>query len=82
MGISDMEYELGSTTSHPEIANKSKKPDDYFYPRPRKMTNGDAMAWSTFVTEAGVSESLPRLRQDAGWWFANLGRLEFFWWSP
>lgn len=35
------------------------------------MDNGDIIAWPTFVVEAGVSESLPRLRQDTSWWFAN-----------
>ncbi|GES58586.1 hypothetical protein ATEIFO6365_0004073700 [Aspergillus terreus] len=27
--------------------------------------------WPHFVIEAGVSESMPRLRADAAWWFSN-----------
>ncbi|GAB1211650.1 hypothetical protein ATERTT37_000774 [Aspergillus terreus] len=29
------------------------------------------VGWPYFVIEAGVSESMPRLRADAAWWFSN-----------
>lgn len=76
MGISANEYQFGTTTGHPAIAsNKLKHPDDCFYPGSRKVRNGDIVAWPTFVVEADVSESVPRLHQDATWWFANFGRM-------
>ncbi|RAK94879.1 uncharacterized protein BO80DRAFT_292504 [Aspergillus ibericus CBS 121593] len=30
-------------------------------------------SWPHFVIEAGVSESMPRLRQDAAWWISHSG---------
>lgn len=33
--------------------------------------NGQVTRWPTLAIETGVSESLPRLHQDAAWWFRN-----------
>ncbi|KAH8723424.1 hypothetical protein GQ44DRAFT_710252 [Phaeosphaeriaceae sp. PMI808] len=46
----------------------SKEADGAFKPgtlRPHKLD------WPTLVLEVGVSESLPRLRNDARWWLSN-----------
>jgi hypothetical protein len=48
----------------------SKEADGGFKPatlRPHKLD------WPTLVLEVGVSESLPRLRNDARWWLSNSG---------
>lgn len=45
---------------------KGKQPDDSFLPLTRQP-NG----WPTLVIESGIPESLPRLREDAKWWFEN-----------
>jgi hypothetical protein len=48
----------------------SKEADGAFKPgtlRPHKLD------WPTLVLEVGVSESLPRLRNDARWWLSNSG---------
>lgn len=72
MGVSRAAFQFGRTTTHPAVtSDKSKQPDDCIFPGPRKMVNAQIVAWPTFVVEAGVSESLPRLREDASWWFAN-----------
>ena len=72
MGVSRAAFQFGRTTTNPAVtSDKSKQPDDCIFPGPRKMANGQIVAWPTFVVGAGVSESLPRLRQDASWWFAN-----------
>lgn len=74
MGISRAGFQFGRTTTHPATVNeKSKQPDEsfFFFPGPRQMVNGEMVAWPTFVIEAGVMESLARLREDATWWFAN-----------
>src|SRR5438045_8118829 len=39
--------------------------------KPTILKNKDD--WPTLVLEAGLSESLPRLRIDAGWWLTNSG---------
>lgn len=47
-----------------EAPHSSKEGDSSFIPKPRNpMTD-----WPSIVFEAGISESLPRLRIDAGWW--------------
>lgn len=72
MGVSRAAFQFGRTTTHPALTNdKSKQPDDCIFPGPRKIVNGQIVAWPTFVVETAVSESLPWLRQDASWWFAN-----------
>ncbi|OJJ31599.1 hypothetical protein ASPWEDRAFT_176664 [Aspergillus wentii DTO 134E9] len=35
------------------------------------MPTGSTQGWPTLVIETGISESLPRLRNDANWWFNN-----------
>jgi hypothetical protein len=49
-------------------ATCSKEADGSFMPRFRNPHNND---WPTVVIEAGLSESIRRLRTDARWWFAN-----------
>jgi hypothetical protein len=34
-----------------------------------RWPSSTSLKWPTVVIETGVSESLPRLRQDARWWF-------------
>jgi hypothetical protein len=59
---------LGSTTFRG--TSTSKEADGAFKPatlRPHELD------WPTLVLEVGVSESLPRLRNDARWWLSNSG---------
>ncbi|ODM23269.1 hypothetical protein SI65_00858 [Aspergillus cristatus] len=44
--------------------DKGKQPDDSFLPLTRQPHG-----WPTLVIESGIPESLPRLREDAKWWF-------------
>lgn len=46
--------------------DKGKQPDDSFLPLTRQPDG-----WPTLVIESGLPESLPRLREDARWWFEN-----------
>lgn len=74
MGVPEQDFAWGRTTTHPGAAgNSSKQPDECFNPAPRLPSNGVLNGWPTLVIETGVSESLPRLRQDAIWWFNNSG---------
>ena len=63
---------LGSTIyTGPTV---SKKEGDSAFTNPALRPN--ATDWPTLVIEAGLSESMPRLRQDAAWWIGNsLGRV-------
>lgn len=44
--------------------DKGKQPDDSFLPLTRQPHG-----WPTLVIESGIPQSLPRLREDAKWWF-------------
>ena len=60
------------TTTHPgTYSRKGKQPDQCFWPVTRQPTGGQLREWPTLVIETGVSESLPKLREDALWWFQN-----------
>jgi hypothetical protein len=48
----------------------SSKEGDSIY-TPTRLRGGND--WPTLVWEAGLSESLPHLRIDAGWWLDNAG---------
>ena len=50
------------------ISSRRKEPDECLVPRTR-MPTWSTQGWPTMVIEAGVSESLPKLRNDANWWF-------------
>jgi hypothetical protein len=59
-------------THRPSMAaNKGKEADDCFIPPTRHATRNQPTGWPSLVIEAGVSESLTRLRYDARWWFEN-----------
>lgn len=52
------------------ISSRRKEPDECLVPSTRIPT-GSTQGWPTMVIETGVSESLPKLRNDADWWFNN-----------
>ncbi|CAI7565283.1 unnamed protein product [Penicillium viridicatum] len=61
---------VGSKTYKPAVG-KGKEGDQAFVP-PSRCSNGIRnVGRPTLVVETGVSESLPRLRQDAKKWFAD-----------
>jgi hypothetical protein len=49
---------------------KGKQGDQAFLPPSRCPSAQRAAGWPTLVIETGVSQSLPRLREDAKWWLA------------
>ncbi|EAW17080.1 uncharacterized protein NFIA_004360 [Aspergillus fischeri NRRL 181] len=51
--------------------NKGKEADDCFIPPTRQARGNQSTGWPSLVIDAGVSESLTRLREDARWWFEN-----------
>lgn len=53
-----------------DTATKGKQPDNAFVPSSRRTSMELSKRWPTLVIEAGVPESLPRLRLDAKDWFA------------
>lgn len=72
MGVPLLEIAWGTSTTHPgQSGDKGKQADQCLSPLPRQPVNGQVTGWPTLVIETGVSESLPRLRQDAAWWFRN-----------
>ncbi|CAG8890540.1 unnamed protein product [Penicillium egyptiacum] len=57
------------TSTYKPTAGAGKQGDQAFLP-PARCPNGlPSGSWPTFVIEAGVSESLSRLREDARGWF-------------
>lgn len=59
---------------------EGKSPDYSFLPLARfeKCAAGGQSPWPTMVIEAGSFESLPRLREEAKWWFHHsLGDVRF-----
>jgi hypothetical protein len=68
MGLPELSlWPCGSTTYH---ASGSSKEGDSTY-KPMCRTRGDD--WPVLVIEAGVSETLARLRTDADWWLTKSG---------
>ncbi|KAJ5123223.1 hypothetical protein N7448_009320 [Penicillium atrosanguineum] len=73
MGIRSVDRKWAMTTTYKPTASKGKQADQCFIPPCRRASPGQPVGWPTFVIETGVSESLPRLREDAQWWFNNSG---------
>ncbi|KAJ5682071.1 uncharacterized protein N7477_002011 [Penicillium maclennaniae] len=73
MGIPLVDRQWAMSTTYKPTASKGKQADQYFTPPCRSASPGQPIGWPTFVIETGVSESLPRLREDAKWWFNNSG---------
>lgn len=67
MGIDRFKLRSTATTRY-YGTNSAKEGDAGFRPMPERRRIDD---WPTFVIESGVSESLARLRIDAGWWLIN-----------
>ncbi|KAE8361225.1 hypothetical protein BDV27DRAFT_160897 [Aspergillus caelatus] len=61
----------GATRYRSHVGNKGKEGDQIFLPRHRQPVQGQIQDWPTLVIETGVSESLPKLQEDAKWWFNN-----------
>ncbi|CAI7661240.1 unnamed protein product [Penicillium discolor] len=66
MGLNE-QYRWGGATRY-ESPSRDKEGDQVFSPSTR-WPSSTMLQWPTVVVETGVSESLPRLRQDARWWF-------------
>ncbi|KAJ6104736.1 hypothetical protein N7523_011056 [Penicillium sp. IBT 18751x] len=73
MGFRSVDRKWAMTTTYKPTASKGKQADQCFIPPCRRASPGQPVGWPTFVIETGVSESLPRLREDAQWWFNNSG---------
>ena len=72
MSVPRDDRQWGQTTSNPgSVSTKAKQPDQCFYPGSRRPVYSQFQGYPTLVVETGVTESLPRLRGDALWWFAN-----------
>lgn len=69
MGISRSQLaDVGGTTYHGHFV--SKEADTAFKPLTHRPNPAD---WPIIVFEAGVSESLSQLKNDARWWLSNSG---------
>jgi hypothetical protein len=75
MGIRSIDRKWAATSTYKPTPTKGKQGDQAFIPPSRcpalQLPAPQLPAgWPTFVIETGVSESLPRLREDAKWWLA------------
>ncbi|OQE22815.1 hypothetical protein PENFLA_c012G09152 [Penicillium flavigenum] len=69
MGIRWSEMIWAGTSTYKPTAGAGKQGDQAFLP-PARCPNGlPSGSWPTFVIEAGVSQSISRLREDARRWF-------------
>ena len=68
MGVPLAEYAWRRATRYDGSSYAKKEPDECLVPGTR-MPTGSTQGWPTLVIETGVSESLPKLRNDANWWF-------------
>ena len=69
MGVPPDDYAWRRATSYTGfIFSRRKEPDECLVPRTR-MPTGSTQGWPTMVIKTAVSESLPKLRNDASWWF-------------
>jgi len=68
MGLENEFYYLGGTKF--QVRRASKEGDTAFKPLSMRPREAD---WPTIVIEAGWSESLRKLRQDAGFWLEDSG---------
>lgn len=57
------------TTTYSPGSGSGKQADDSVVPRSRLPHGSTPGGWPTVVVEMGVSESLPKLREDAVGWF-------------
>ncbi|KAI3201015.1 hypothetical protein DTO027I6_6118 [Penicillium roqueforti] len=72
MGLDSLSSRWMATTTYKPTANKGKQADQGFLPPSRRRpAPGLPPGWPTLAIETGLSESLPRLRQDALWWLSN-----------
>jgi hypothetical protein len=65
------EIKWTSTTMYKVTTNKGKQGDQTFLPLSRYSPHLQTCTWPTLVIETGVPQSLPRLRENAKWWFNN-----------
>ncbi|KAJ5919767.1 hypothetical protein N7454_009602 [Penicillium verhagenii] len=71
MGIRSFDRKLSMTTTYKRTPSKGKQANQCFMTLCRCASPGQPVGWPIFVVETGVVESLPRLREDARWWFDN-----------
>lgn len=72
MGVPITDFMMGGTTTHKRAGGqRAKMPDECLWPASREHGTDRPHGWPTLVIETGVAESLPRLEQDARWWFEN-----------
>ncbi|CAG8144493.1 unnamed protein product [Penicillium salamii] len=73
MGLSSVtcDFTFGGATRQTNGMYR-KEPDSSFFLGNPSATGGPVV-WPSLVLEAGISESLPQLRADAQWWYANSG---------
>ncbi|GFF30573.1 hypothetical protein IFM51744_01179 [Aspergillus udagawae] len=71
MGIHWTERRWIGATRYRPANNNGKEGDQAFTPPSRQVTQGQTRGWPTLVVEVGVSESMPKLRSDAKFWFNN-----------
>ncbi|KOS40132.1 hypothetical protein ACN38_g9013 [Penicillium nordicum] len=71
MGL-DEQYCWGGATRYKSLL-RDKEADQVFSPSSRWPSSTN-LQWPTMVVETGVAESLPRLRQNARWWFGASNR--------
>lgn len=72
IGIQRDEISFGMRTTHKLTGeSRGKQPVQCFWPFSRQPLPGQKPDWPTLVIETGVIESIPRLREDASWWFRN-----------
>lgn len=68
MGLNEY-YRWGGATRYKSTA-RGKEGEQVFSPAQR-WPSSDGLSWPTVVIETGVSESLPKLVEDARWWFGS-----------
>ncbi|KAJ5362444.1 hypothetical protein N7541_003288 [Penicillium brevicompactum] len=69
MGLPIPDSIWARTTTYSSGSGSGKQADDSFVPRSRLPHGLTPGGWPTVVVETGVSESLPKLREDAVGWF-------------
>lgn len=69
LGVRDQQW--GKNMEHIGTSSyKGKQPDQCFHPPARFPIIGSrSHPWPTMVIESGVTASLPKLQEDAKWWF-------------
>ncbi|CAG8343840.1 unnamed protein product [Penicillium nalgiovense] len=68
MGLNE-HYRWGGATRYKSTA-RGKEGDQVFSPAQR-WPSSNGLSWPTVVIETGVSESRPKLVEDARWWFGS-----------